>query len=74
MSLSAGYDTKSLQHAAGLLRRGGAFLLVLVLLAWTLAVFLSYQYQAQAVHNLAFDRVGVVNEALERQGYQMGPT
>lgn len=71
MSTAPDYDARSLKRAAELLRRGGAVLLVLVLLALTLAAFTSYQSRSQAIHNLAFDRIVPAHESLEQQGYLM---
>lgn len=65
------YDPDSLQRAAFLLRRGGAVMLTLTLLALCLAVFSSYQARVQRLHSAAFDRIPAVQGTLDREGAVM---
>jgi len=62
------YDSGSLRLAATLLRRGGAALFGLSLLAVSLVAFSSYQSKLQTVHAQALARITQAQESLDRQG------
>ncbi|MBV8049058.1 MAG: response regulator [Paludibacterium sp.] len=59
------FDPGSLARAARLLRRGGAIMLFLAMLAVALVVYTSYQARLQLVHAQAYDRLMPVQETLD---------
>lgn len=58
----------SLARAAALLRRGGAVMLTLAILALSLVVYTSYQARVQIVRGRAMDRITPVQEMLDYDG------
>jgi signal transduction histidine kinase/CheY-like chemotaxis protein len=60
--------TDSLVRAAALLRRGGAVMLTLAILALTLVVFTSFQARMQIVRSRAMERITPVQETLDYDG------
>ncbi|TDR79797.1 ATP-binding protein [Paludibacterium purpuratum] len=62
------FDPGSLARAARLLRRGGAIILLLAMLAVVLAIYSRYQASIQLLHGQAFDRLIPVQEALDYEG------